>query len=165
VRPLDIRGNVETRLGKLESEDLDAVILAAAGLERMALSGRVTEFLPAERFLPAPGQGALAIEVRCGDTRVLERVRELEHGKSRSAVTAERATLGVLGGGCRVPIGVWARMEARRLVVDGMVAHPDGSRLVRGQGRGDPGEPEELGKKLADDLIERGAEEILDAVR
>ena len=165
TRPVGIRGNVDTRLKKLESEDLDAVILAAAGLERMALSRRVTEFLSAERFLPAPGQGALAIEVRRGDTPVVERVRELEDGETLSAVTAERAALGALGGGCRVPIGVWARMEGRRLVVDGMVAHPDGSRLVRGRGDGDPGEPEDLGRKLADDLIAGGAEEILDAIR
>ena len=165
LRPVGIRGNVDTRLEQLELEDLAAVILAAAGLERMALSQRVSEFLLAERFLPAPGQGALAIEVRCGDTPVVERIRELEHGETRSAVTAERAALGALGGGCRVPIGVWARMEGRRLVVDGMVGQPDGSRLVRGRGEGDPGKPEDLGRKLADDLIAVGAEDILDAVR
>ena len=159
-----IRGNVETRLGKLDSEDLDAVVLAAAGLERLGLADRISESLPAARFLPAPGQGAMAIEVRRDDGDVGALMVRLDDRSTRRAVTAERAVLSSLGGGCRVPIGAWARTEGGRMVLDAMVAMPDGSRLVRAQASGKPDQAEEVGLGLAEDLAAQGAREILDSI-
>ena len=156
-----IRGNVDTRLKKLALEGLDAVVLAAAGLERLGWRDRVSEFLSPDRVLPAPGQGAMAVEVRCGDERVMGLVAGVEDGTARRMVTAERAMLRVLGGGCRVPIGAWARMEGGRLVAEGMVALPDGSRLVRGRTAGEADRAEEVGRRLADALLAQGAGEIL----
>lgn len=159
-----IRGNVETRLSKLDTEGLDTVVLAAAGLERLGLADRISEYLPAERVLPAPGQGAMAIEVRQNDGHVGGLMARLDDRSTRCAVTAERAVLSSLGGGCRVPIGAWARVEGGRMVLDAMVAMPDGSRLVRAQAIGEPDQAEPMGLGLADDLTARGAREILDAV-
>ncbi len=165
LAPEGIRGNVDTRLRKLETEGLDGVVLAAAGLERLGWSDRVAEFLAADRMVPAPGQGVMAVQVRCGDDRIKDMVSGLEDGAARCAVTAERAMLRVLGGGCRVPIGAWARPEEDRLVVDGVVALPDGSRLVRARAEGPAERAEEVGMALADKLVAQGAEEILKEIK
>jgi hydroxymethylbilane synthase len=159
-----IRGNVETRLGKLETEGLDAVVLAAAGLERLGLADRICELLPAEQILPAPGQGAMAIEIRQDDDDVSPLMARLDDRATRWAVTAERSVLSALGGGCRVPIGAWARDAGGVMALDAMVASPDGSRLVRSQTSGSPDQAEQLGLGLAEDLAARGAREILDAI-
>ncbi len=159
-----IRGNVETRLSKLETEGLDGVMLAAAGLERLGFRDRVTEFLPPDRIIPAPGQGALGIETREGDVAVAALVAGMEDRDTRLAVTAERTLLEVLGGGCQVPIGAWARLEENQLVVDGIVALPDGSRAVRDRVDGPADDPVEVGRRLADRLISQGAEQILQAL-
>ena len=159
-----IRGNVETRLGKLDTEGLDAVVLAAAGLERLGLADRISEYLPAGRVVPAPGQGAMAIEVRRDDAAVGALMGRLDDCTTRRAVTAERAVLSSLGGGCRVPIGAWARIEGDRMVLDAVVAMPDGSRLVRARASGGPDQAEQMGLGLAEDLVARGARDILDAI-
>ena len=168
IRPdlmtVDIRGNVDTRLKKLDEEGLDAVVLAAAGLERLGWGGRISEYLPADQVLPAPGQGALAIEVRAGDARVGEAVSDLDDEATRCSVTAERAMLQGLGGGCHVPIGAWGRIDGAGMVLDGIVAHPGDGRMVRGQVEGATDQAERLGARLAGDLLGRGGAEILEAV-
>ena len=156
-----IRGNVETRLRKLETEGLDGIILASAGLHRLGLGGRITEVLDEGRMLPAPGQGALGIEIREGDERVQVSVDVLNDLETQQAITAEREMLQVLGGGCRVPIGGWSRLEHGVLTLDGMVASTDGKRLLR-TCLGESGlPPEKLGEKVALALKERGADDIL----
>lgn len=161
LRVEGIRGNVDTRLRKLDAGEVEAVVLAAAGLLRLGLAGRASEFLSAKRFLPAPGQGALGIEIRHGDSR-LERVVGCLHDRSTdSAVGAERAMLDELEGGCQVPIGAWARLCDGCLVADGIVALPDGGKVVRARTTGEADASGEVGRRLAGLLIERGAKEIL----
>lgn len=166
LKVLPIRGNVDTRLRKLEAGQVDAVILAAAGLKRLGLAGRVTEFLPADRMVPAIGQGALAIELPQRDlsSDVGAAVRALDHAATRAAVTAERAFLRRLGGDCHTPVAAHARFDGGRLALTGIVASPDGAQIVRGQVHGAPAEGEALGAALAEDLLARGARAILDAL-
>lgn len=161
LRVEGIRGNVDTRLRKLDSEEFEAVVLAAAGLRRLGLAGRASEFLSAARFLPAPGQGALGIEIRRDDDRLERAVSCLHDRSTDSAVGAERAMLDELEGGCQVPIGAWARLCDGCLVADGIVARPDGARVVRARTTGEPDASKEVGRRLAGLLIERGAKEIL----
>ena len=164
----ELRGNVDTRLGKLDRGDYDAIVLAKAGLDRLGLNHRITEILPVEISLPAAGQGALAIEARTGDAEVLDCLRALDHEETRTCVTAERAILAALGGGCHVPIGAWARIDPERamneqLVLDAAVLSPDGSDCLRRQTVGRVNRPEELGRSLAAELIADGADRILGA--
>ena len=157
----ELRGNVQTRLSKMDSEGMDAVVLAAAGLIRLGLEDRISQRLDPELIIPAPGQGAMAIEVRSGDRDVQDAVSYINHDETRQCVVAERTVLEVLGGGCQVPIGVWARIDTERMVMDGVVALPDGTQLVRGQIEGEPDRPEDNGSDLADILTSQGADEIL----
>ena len=123
----EIRGNVDTRLAKLDRGEFDAIVLAKAGLQRLGLAGRITELLSTEVCLPAAGQGAIGIEVRASDAEVQNAVAKLNHAETRMAVETERTVLARLEGGCQVPIGVWARIEGSELVVDACVLAPDGS--------------------------------------
>jgi hydroxymethylbilane synthase len=162
----ELRGNVDTRLGKLDRGDYDAIVLAKAGLDRLGLSARITEILPTEISLSAAGQGAMTIEARAGDTDLLERISKLDHVETRASVEAERALLAALGGGCQIPIGAWARIDATRdkddqLVLDAVVLSPDGSDYLRRQMAGRADRPEELGRNLAAALIAAGAGKIL----
>ena len=157
----ELRGNVQTRLSKMDSEGMDAVVLASAGLIRLGLEDRISEFLDPELIIPAPGQGALAIELRSGDRDVQDAVSYINHDETRQCVVAERTVLEVLGGGCQVPIGVWGRIDTGRMVMDGVVALPDGTQLVRGQIEGEPDRPGDNGSDLADILTSQGADEIL----
>jgi hydroxymethylbilane synthase len=164
----ELRGNVDTRLAKLDRGDYDAVVLAKAGLDRLGLRERITEILPVEISLPAAGQGALTVEVRADDTELLERLNQIDHAETRAAVSAERALLAALGGGCQIPIGAWARIEPSRgkgdqLVLDAAVLSPDGSDCLRKQAAGRADRPEELGRSLAAALIAKGADRILGA--
>ncbi len=159
-----IRGNVDTRLRKFAEGSMAGMFLALAGLERLGLAGHVTEALDPAVFLPAPGQGALAIQGReDADTEAL--LAPLDHGPTRARVTAERAFLAALEGGCQIPVAALARLEAGDLVLDGLVAAVDGSRLVREELRGPAAGAAELGRELADRLRARGAGEILAAIR
>jgi hydroxymethylbilane synthase len=159
-----IRGNLDTRLKKLASLDLDAVILASAGLRRMGWEERIADFFDPETMVPAIGQGALAIETREEDDRVRKVVEPLDHLPTRIAVLAERAFLQRLGGGCQVPVAGHARIEPQKLLLTGLVAGVDGRRVVRGKMEGPPERNKELGERLAADLLERGAGEILQEV-
>jgi hydroxymethylbilane synthase len=156
-----LRGNLDTRLKKLMAMNLDALVLAAAGLHRMGWEGRISEFFDPETMVPAIGQGALALETREGDERVRRGVALLDHPTTRISVLAERAFLRRLEGGCQVPIGGLARVRAEKLVLIGLVAGIDGRRMVKGKVEGPLEKNTELGVQLAEKLLGRGAEEIL----
>ena len=157
----DLRGNVDTRLRKLERGDYDAIVLAKAGLDRLGWSSKITEVIPPEISLPAVGQGALGIEARADDREVLEVLAQLEHPPTRVAVTAERALLAELEGGCQVPLGAWARFEQGALVLDACVLSVDGIESVRQRAVGIPRDAEALGRELAQTMLAAGADRIL----
>ena len=161
VTPRTIRGNVDTRLRKLDDGQFDAIILAGAGLTRLGLAGRASEWLERTSWLPAPGQGALGIVTRTEDAETRGSVGALNDPDSFTAVTAERTCLEALGGGCQVPIGALGLAYDERLRLWGLVASPDGKRVVRGDLTGHLADPQALGHKLANLLRERGAEPIL----
>jgi hydroxymethylbilane synthase len=158
-----IRGNVDTRLAKLDRGDYDAVILAAAGLHRLGLADRITQYLSEDIILPAVGQGALAIESRINDEATDELISIIDHKPTRLACQAERAFLKALGGGCMIPIAAHAKIEAGRLVLAGLVASPDGSQLVRDVASAPIEEAESIGQRLAEALLNKGARQILAA--
>jgi hydroxymethylbilane synthase len=158
---VNIRGNVETRLRKLADQDLDALILAEAGLERLGLGKAVTEILDPAWMLPAVGQGALGLECRTDDAATLALVRHVNHPPTWHAVQAERALLRALGGGCQVPIGAATSVSASGLTLRGAVINPDGTRRVEGQVSGPVTTGEELGRRLAGELLQAGAGELL----
>jgi hydroxymethylbilane synthase len=158
-----IRGNLDTRLRKLDQGQYDAILLAAAGLKRLGWNDRIAEVLPPQVMCPAVGQGALAIETRSeGDG--LEAVLALNDPATHDAVTAERAVLAALGGGCQVPIGAHAVVEHGRLRMIAIVAAPDGKELVRAQAEGAAHEAEAIGRGLGAELLSRGARKILEGV-
>jgi len=156
-----LRGNLDTRLRKLDEGEYDAIILAAAGLRRLGWSDRITEYLAPEVCLPAIGQGALALEGRVDDTFVRALAGRLEHQPTRMAVTAERALLERLEGGCQTPIAAYATIDETRLSLNGLVASVNGRRLVRETIQGPVAEAQTLGVQLAERLLERGGAEIL----
>jgi hydroxymethylbilane synthase len=157
-----LRGNVDTRLRKLDEGNYDAIVLAAAGLKRLGLEGRICQFLSPDIMCPAVGQGALAIETRM-DGDVFELVRKLDHAESRLAITAERALLATLEGGCQVPIGGYATVDGTTLHLRAIVASPDGSKIIRGELSSGLTNQDatQVGTALANDLLSRGAREIL----
>jgi hydroxymethylbilane synthase len=157
IQPL--RGNVDTRLRKLESGEYDAIILAAAGVTRLGLTALVRQVIPAEIMCPAAGQGALAIEIRLGDSAIGQHLAFLDDREARATTTCERALLNKLGGGCQVPIGSFAEVRGGRLHLEGVVANPDGSRVLR-EAR-DGNDPEKLGTEVGDSLLRRGGDQIL----
>jgi hydroxymethylbilane synthase len=158
-----VRGNLDTRLRKLDEGRYDAIVLAAAGLKRLGWSGRIAELLAPEVMCPAVGQGALALESReIGAGK--DACAALDDPDTRAAVTAERAVLAGLGGGCQVPIGAHATVEDGRLRLLAIVASPDGAELVRAESEGAAADAAALGRDLAADLLARGARRILDAV-
>lgn len=156
-----IRGNVDTRLRKLEDEPYDAIILASAGLIRLGFGDRITEFLDPTMCVPAPGQAALGIETRQSDDRIATYVAVLSDADAFRDVTAEREMLRSLEGGCRVPIGAWARLEDGRFVLTGMVATPNGQRVIKETVEGNTNDPVALGRVVADKLRAQGAVDIL----
>jgi len=155
----DLRGNVDTRIRRLREGRFDAILLAMAGLERLGRANEVTEVLDPRRFVPAPGQGAIALECRAVDTPVRRALTPLDHASTARAVTAERAFLAALGGGCNVPLGAHAFPVDGGLDLVAFVAEADGPALVRGERTGS--DPEEVGRALADDLLSRGAHALL----
>jgi hydroxymethylbilane synthase len=161
LRLVNLRGNVETRLRKLETEGLDAIILARAGLERLGLAGHVTEVLGPDWMLPAVGQGALGLECRADDRATLTLLGPLNDAPTRSAVLAERAMLRGLGGGCLVPIGALSTTRGEELALRGVVLPPDGTRRVEAEAAGPADQPEALGRRVAEALLARGAAELL----
>jgi len=157
----EIRGNVDTRLRKLDAGEYDAIVVAACGLIRLGLEARVTAYLDLTSMLPEPGQGALAIEARADDGDVLEMLRVLDEPMSRTCVDAERAFLRALGGGCRVPIAAYAQVVEKQLVLEGAVLTADGSKQLRDQTTGPCESPEAVGEALASLLMAQGAGDLL----
>ncbi|MGI9952946.1 hydroxymethylbilane synthase [Moorellaceae bacterium AZ2] len=162
---VDLRGNVPTRLAKMERDGLDGIVLAAAGLRRLRRDHLITEYLPYDICLPAVGQGAIGLEVRAEDREVRALIEVVNHASSFACIRAERAFLQELEGGCQVPIGALGRAEGDCLLLEGMVASPDGRELVRDVETGSLYRPEEVGRRLAAKLLKRGAESILRGVR
>jgi hydroxymethylbilane synthase len=158
---VEIRGNVPTRLKKFAESDLDGMILAYAGVHRLGLEAGVCRLIPFKVMLPAVGQGAVAIEVRADDQQVLDLIAKLDDFETHTCVTAERAFLRRLEGGCQVPIGAHATLENESVMLEGLVGSLDGSVIYRESIVGTPKEAEDLGVRLAESLIERGAEKLL----
>ncbi len=161
----ELRGNVPTRIRKLDEGEYDAIILAAAGVKRLDLAHRISAYLPFETFLPAVSQGAIGVQMRAADADVAEWVGKLEHSQTRAATTAERALLRMLEGGCQVPVGAFAEVENSRLRVRGVVCSLDGTRAVDGEISGSVEDAEKLGVALAEKLLRQGGGEILDEIR
>jgi len=161
---IPLRGNLDTRLKKLKTMNLDGIVLALAGVKRLGLEERITEIIPLETSLPAIGQGALGIETRMNGQEVEDQIRFLNDRDSAIAITAERAFLKKLEGGCQVPIAAYARSVGRTLYVDGLVGAIDGRRLIRHSVEGSIENAEPLGIELAEILLGKGAKEILDEV-
>lgn len=162
---VDVRGNLDTRMRKAEGGELDAVILAAAGITRMGWGDRITSYVPVTQMVPAVGQGAIGIEIREDDEYMLHAMEKIGHPETMECVTAERVVMRRLEGGCQVPIGAYARYEDGTLTMDAMVGSVDGQRIVRHQMCGDAGEPEALGEAMVEVLRSLGADEILAEIR
>jgi len=160
----DIRGNLNTRLAKLDTGEYDAIILAVAGLQRLDMSDRIHQVIPAEISLHAVGQGALGIECREGDTEILDLLKALEHKPTAQRCYAERAFLRTLEGGCQVPIGVNTQIDGDTLTLTGMVASLDGKRMIKDTVSGAASDAEQLGIQLAHRLREQGASAILEEI-
>ena len=159
-----VRGNVDTRLRKLKEGQYDAILLAAAGLRRLGLAEEIAELFSPEQMCPAAGQGALAIQTRAGDDASAI-CQSLDHEASCQAVTCERAALAALGGGCQLPVGAFAEAANGTLRLTAVVVAPDGSRHLRENAQGSSSDPHELGLRVAEKLLSRGARQILAALR
>jgi len=161
---IDIRGNVETRLRKLASGEYDAIVLAAAGLERLRLKHETTEILPTRLMLPAIGQGALAIQSRNSDEEIISLFSKIDHPVTRREIEAERAFAKKLGGNCKTPIAAYAQSNSSKLVIEGMIASLNGRMLVRGRVISDNLNATQVGEELAKCLLDKGAEPLLEKV-
>ncbi len=161
---VDLRGNVPTRLEKFDRSTWEAVVLAGAGLARLGLTDRIRSYIPVEDMLPAGGQGALAVETRADEDEIVELLGFLHHLPTALAVACERAFLARLEGGCQVPIGAYAEVRKRSLLLRGYVGSVDGTRHVRREIEGNPDRADELGVELAETMIAEGAEEIIRSV-
>jgi hydroxymethylbilane synthase len=160
----DMRGNVDTRLRKVESGEYEAVMLSKAGLDRLGLSQRISEVLQPDVCMPAVGQGAIAVECRLKDTEAGDILAPLDDAETRTAIIAERALLSAVHGGCQVPLGAWARIERGDLVMDACVCSVDGAQIVRQTASAPPDQAAQLGEHMARLLIEAGAQSILEEV-
>jgi hydroxymethylbilane synthase len=160
----DLRGNVDTRLRKVESGEYEAVVVSKAGLDRLGFSQRISEVLSPEVCMPAVGQGAIAVECRSKDREAEDLLAPLDDAETRAAIIAERALLGALHGGCQVPMGAWARVERGELVMDACVCSVDGAQCVKQHAAAPPEQAAQLGEHMARLLIEAGAQSILEEV-
>jgi hydroxymethylbilane synthase len=160
----ELRGNIDTRLRKVESGEYDAILLAKAGLDRLGWSQRIAEILSPDLCMPAVGQGAIAVETRLKDTEAADILAKLDDAETRTAIIAERALLGALHGGCQVPIGGWARIERGELVLEACVCSVDGLQYVKQRAMAPPEHAVQLGEHMARLLMEAGAQSILEEV-
>jgi len=160
----DLRGNVDTRLRKVESGEYEAVMVAKAGLDRLGLSQRISEVLSPDVCMPAVGQGAIAVECRLKDTEAAALLPPLDDAETRTAILAERALLSALQGGCQVPMGAWARIERNELLLDACVCSVDASQYVKERATAPPDQAAQLGEHMARVLLEAGAQSILEEV-
>lgn len=156
-----LRGNIQTRLNRLDKGDFDAIILAAAGLKRMHLTSRISDYLSLDELLPAAGQGALGIECRENDEQIKRIVTPLNDAITYECVKAERALCKEIGGGCQAPVAAYAEIHHGVLTLRGLVANPDGTRILRARLTGDPNHAESIGIRVAEELLQQGAEKLL----
>ena len=163
IEPVDIRGNVDTRIRKVDEGEYHAAVLAQAGLERLGVAERASQVFDAEELLPAVGQGALVVEARAGDAAVLDLLESISHTATRLACETERAFMARLGGGCQLPFGAYAEIEGDSLRLRGFVADDEGRRLLRGELRMPVKEAGSAGKQLAERLLKEGAAEFMEA--
>jgi hydroxymethylbilane synthase len=164
VTIVPLRGNIDTRLKKIETENLTGVILAAAGMKRLGYVEKIAQYLPVELILPAVGQGALGLQIRKADSDLAGVLARLNHAPTAAEITAERSYLRALGGGCRLPIAALGLLEGRQLSLEGLVAAPNGASVIRDRVRGSIEEAEELGTRLADMIMEKGGKQLLNLV-
>jgi hydroxymethylbilane synthase len=164
VSPEEIRGNLDTRIRKVDQGEVDGIVVAAAGVHRLGARDRISEYFDLGSWLPAPGQGALAVAVRTDDMSRFSWLRALDHPPSRAATSAERALLAVLGAGCRLPVGALGLPFGGGLRLKGLVAHPDGTRAVRAEATGAQDDPDALGRSVAEALLTRGADHLLEGL-
>lgn len=162
INIVPLRGNIDTRLKKIETENLTGVILAAAGMKRMGLTEKITQFLPVETMLPAVGQGALGLQIRKDDVELAKACTSLNDVTTAVEVAAERAFLRALGGGCRLPIAALGKLDGQMLTLEGMVAAPNGSTMIREKVSGTMKDAEEIGKKLAEIILDKGGKRLMD---
>jgi hydroxymethylbilane synthase len=161
---LSLRGNVNSRLAKLDRGGYDAILLASAGLKRLGLHHRITAHLSPSQSLPAIGQGAIGVECRVNEQRILKLITPLNHAQTAVCVRAERALNSRLGGGCQVPIAGYAEVVDRQLYLRGLIGYPDGRDVIRSEAVGDYAAPDQLGLKVAEDLLSQGAGAILNSL-
>jgi hydroxymethylbilane synthase len=161
ARFLPIRGNLDTRLRKLDAGDYDALVLAAAGLRRLDHAQRISTALPVDACVPAPGQGIIAVEIRGDDARTRDHVVKIDEAQAHAALAAERAVVVRLGGGCQMPIGAYARVTEDTVHIAGIVVSLDGARAARAEATGSVHEPDAVGTRVAEKLLAQGADEIL----
>ncbi len=164
IKVIDLRGNVPTRINRFVTSDWDGIILACAGVERLKLEKHISSYIPVTRMLPAVGQGALGIEIKENNQFANDIIQPLHHEDTYISVTAERSLLAALQGGCQVPIGAYAQVESDNLSLAAMVGTLDGRKIIRRTISGSKKEPEQTGKKLAQELNDAGAGEILKAI-
>lgn len=162
VQIVSLRGNLDTRIRKIELEDLDGIIVAAAGIRRMGWIHRVSQFIPVEIMLPAVGQGALGIEMRTGDPLLSEMLAFMNHSVTAMAVGGERSFLQRLGGGCQLPIAAHAKIQGKGLILKGLVGSPDGRAIITDEIRGDSTDYRMLGMQLAENILSRGGRAMID---
>jgi hydroxymethylbilane synthase len=162
---VDLRGNLNTRIQKLDESNWDGMILAKAGVTRLGWEKRITDILPFELMLPAVGQGALAVETRIDDLRINELLHSLHHQPTADTVAAERSLLRELEGGCQIPIGAWSTVQGTELHLEAVIGNLDGTKIIRGNKNGDVSEAEHIGIELAQELLQRGGNDILEQLR
>lgn len=160
----ELRGNVDTRLRKVESGEYDAILLAKAGLDRLGLSARIAEVLEPEVMMPAVGQGAIGVQARLKDEEMGAAIAPLDDFETRQSIVAERALLGALQGGCQVPLGAWARIERGELILDAVLCSPDGKEHIHKKDSADPQQARDLGQRVAEQLWNAGGGKILEQV-
>lgn len=162
---LDLRGNLDTRLKKLEADDLDAIIVAYAGLRRMNYTGQISQIIPFDIMLPAVGQGSLCIEIRKNDTHIKKIVSGIDDAKTRIAIEAERSLLAKLQGGCQVPIGAYAYIQGNKVYLDAIICTVDGGHVIQDKHSGTTNQAAKIGEELAQRMLENGGERILHEIR
>jgi hydroxymethylbilane synthase len=160
----ELRGNVDTRLRKVESGEYDAILLAKAGLDRLGLSARIAEILEPEVMMPAVGQGAIGVQARLKDEEMGAAIAPIDDFETRQSIVAERALLGALQGGCQVPLGAWARIERGELIMDAVICSPDGVAHIHKRDSADPQQARDLGLRVAAELWNAGGGKILEQV-
>jgi len=165
LEPVDIRGNVDTRLRRLDEGRYDAILLAEAGLKRLGRADRIAQVLPRQQMVPAVGQGALGLEVRADDAGTTERIRALDDRNTHASVVAERALLAALRAGCLAPVGAWARVQAGTLTLDAVVLSADGKQRLVATASGAADTPVAIGQEAARTLLDQGAADLIDAAR